>query len=313
MDKSLPVLIIAFLREKKTLTLLESLALMGARKIYVSMDRGRNVQEIDLQETFLVRLNEIGKKYQLDLKIRVLLQNQGLAVSVISAADWFFQNEDFGIILEDDLVPVEKFFDFCSENRELIEIDDSYLLISGNSFGNSSDLLEPTYVNYPLIWGWATTRSKWKQMKDEITIRNYFSWKILSHPGKSGYFITGLLRARRGKIDSWAVPLASRMYFGKYKCLIPPTNLVANSGDDENSTHSNSNDWTLDQPIKFLSSANYQVENVHYSPELNRIIEKAIYGIRWYHLFGPINSLFFDRFRKFETRQPLLDRLRQSK
>jgi hypothetical protein len=313
MTNSLPVLITAFLREAKTIALLERLATLGISNIYVSMDKGRNSQEIESQTVFLEHLKQLGREHQLDLKINVKSQNQGLAVSIITAADWFFHHENFGVILEDDLIPSEKFFEFCLENRELIETDNSLLLISGNSFGEGIRMLEPNYINYPLIWGWATSRKKWEVIKSEITIRNYFSWPALIHPSKSGFFVTGLLRARKGKIDSWAVPLASRMYFGHYKCLIPPSNLVANNGNDVNSTHSNSNDWMLNHPIQYIENANYHVKKVHFSRLHNKVIEREIYGIRWFHVFGPLNAFFFDRYRKFQTLLPLLDRLRQSK
>ena len=31
----------------------------------------------------------------------------------VSATNWFFENEDYGIILEDDLVPDKSFFEYC--------------------------------------------------------------------------------------------------------------------------------------------------------------------------------------------------------
>jgi hypothetical protein len=312
MDKSLPVLITAFLREEKTLALFESLALMGTHRVYISMDKGRDSEEISRQNILLEKLQELGDRYQVFLKIRVNLRNQGLAVSVMTAADWFFQQEEFGVILEDDLVPSRKFLDFCLDNREIIESHGSCLFISGNSFESKSGILEPSFINYPLIWGWATTMQKWQLMRNEILMKRYLSWKAILKPGKLGYFATGLMRARRGRIDSWAVPLASRMYLANYTCLTPPSNLVSNNGDDDNSTHSNSNDWTLNQPVELFSNANYHVKKINRSLEQNRIIERDVYGIRWYHIFGPLNSLFFDRFRKFESLKPLMDRLRES-
>ena len=313
MDNYLPVLITAFVRDIKTLELFEKLALLGTTRIYLSVDKGRNSREHDLQKSLINQIEILGAKYKIDLKIRVEPRNQGLAVAVINALDWFFEQEGFGVILEDDLLPSEQFFDFCLKNREVIEFDDSCLLISGNSFGSNTEILEPSFVSYPLIWGWATTKQKWQQIKSEITLRNSFSWKVFSHPGKLGYFLTGLLRSRKGRIDSWAVPLASRMYLGNFKCLIPPSNLVANNGDDENSTHSNSSDWTLNHPVQYLREAKYYVPKVRYSSDQSLIIERTIYGIRWYHAFSPVYAFFFDRFRKFETRLPLLDRLRLSK
>jgi hypothetical protein len=308
----LPVLITAFLRVEKTLTLLERLALLGVKNIYISIDKGRDARECELQRLFLKRIKDFSEKYQIDLKIRVQTKNQGLAVSVIAAVDWLFESEDFGVILEDDLDPSHEFLVFCSENKKYLDSSSPCLLISGNSFNESNDILYPSYIAYPLIWGWATTRQKWQIMKDEITIKNYFSWRALLSPSKIGFFLTGLIRARKGSIDSWAVPLAARMYFGQYTCLIPPTNLVANSGDDEISTHSNSNDWTLNHPIRISKNALYSAQTSRFSSVHNKFVEKSIYGIRWYHVFSPMKSYFFDRYRKTKPQTPLLDRLRES-
>ena len=51
-------------------------------------------------------------------------------------------------------------------NKNLLDSIDDLLLISGNQFhqnvGIVSDL---NWTNYPLIWGWATTRIKWNEMR----------------------------------------------------------------------------------------------------------------------------------------------------
>jgi len=312
MADGLPVLITAFLRVEKTLSLMERLVAIGVKNIYISIDKGRDERECELQTLFLIRIKDFAQKYQIDLKIRIQERNQGLAVSIITAVDWLFKSEDFGVILEDDLDPSHQFLIFCAENIKYLDSSSSCLLISGNSFYKGGDSLCPSYITYPLIWGWATTKQKWQIMKDEITTKNEVSWRALLHPSKVGYFLTGLNRARKGLIDSWAVPLAARMYFGQYTCLVPPSNLVANSGDDEISTHSNSRDWTLNQPILVSNTVVYSAEEARFSSKQNKFVEKLIYGVRWYHVFSPLNSYFFDWHRKTKRQPSLLDRLRES-
>ena len=74
----------------------------GIKKIYAAIDGPKIGQEgSDLIES---TLKKVCAKYDLQLLIWRRKTNLGLAASVISGIDWFFNLEDEGIIVEDDLV-----------------------------------------------------------------------------------------------------------------------------------------------------------------------------------------------------------------
>ena len=52
------------------------------------------------------------------IKTRFCAENQGCQLGVSSAITWFFEQEEAGIVLEDDCVPHPDFFPYC---RELLE------------------------------------------------------------------------------------------------------------------------------------------------------------------------------------------------
>ena len=67
-----------------------------------------------------------------------------------------------GIILEDDILPRESFFGFCSELLDRYEDDPRVLAISGCNFVPPEFVTDPgpyRFSRVPHIWGWATWRA----------------------------------------------------------------------------------------------------------------------------------------------------------
>ena len=56
------------------------------------------------------------KKIDWECKVHLKFNNKNLGCkkSVINAINWFFENEESGIILEEDCIPNESFFYFCA-------------------------------------------------------------------------------------------------------------------------------------------------------------------------------------------------------
>ena len=48
---------------------------------------------------------------------KVNKSNLGCRSAVIEAIDWFFENEDFGIIIEEDCIVSQNLFNFCKQVR----------------------------------------------------------------------------------------------------------------------------------------------------------------------------------------------------
>jgi hypothetical protein len=309
--KSLPpVLVTAFLRPEKTIKLVKDLANMGIDRIYISVDGGRSPEEIQTQKLMTNQIEHISKELKLNIEIRHLNANAGLAVAVISALDWFFKNVDFGVILEDDLVPTKEFFEFCLSNKYLIETSSDCWLISGNQFSSLNNYSSsPILSKYPLIWGWATSAEKWATMRFEILNGSSVISSRKFDLIRLGFFRTGLFRARKGQIDSWAVPLSARMFMTGSTCLLPPINLVSNIGNDQASTHSSSSDWAINFPTYSGAHFNYRYGKSNFDFSADSTIEKKIYKIRFRNMFSHVYSYFFDKFRFKRDLPPLSDRL----
>ena len=67
------------------------------------------------------------------VKTRYLENNVGCGEAVSGAIKWFFENEEEGIILEDDTLPVPYFFLFAQEMLEKFRNNDLVFMISGTN------------------------------------------------------------------------------------------------------------------------------------------------------------------------------------
>ena len=82
----------------------------------------------------------------------------------------FLKNEKEGIVLEDDTVPNNSFFLFCSAMLKKYRNNHKISQICGSSFKNQKFMNEPSYFfsNYNLCWGYATWRRSIKNYDEKM-------------------------------------------------------------------------------------------------------------------------------------------------
>lgn len=176
-----------------------------------------------------------------DCKIKTLFrdENLGCKLSVSSAIDWFFDEVDQGIILEDDCLPSKSFFYFCESLLKKYEHRDEILVISGNNF-NKKKVGEADYYfsKIPQIWGWATWKRVWRELdlemstyKDEIVRRSFSNKKV------QNYWIDTFNLYKNRRIDTWDYSLTFLVFLKNGLCVCPNKNLVSNIGFGINSTN----------------------------------------------------------------------------
>jgi len=91
-------------------------------------------------------------------------QNLGCGLGPSSAITWFFENVEEGIILEDDCVPVESFFEFCELLLDYYRNIPKVMHISGNNFQDGRKRGSGSYYfsRFTHNTGWATWRRAWQ-------------------------------------------------------------------------------------------------------------------------------------------------------
>ena len=112
MSFDVPVLLLTWRRPDTTRQVLAALQPIAPCKLYVASDGPRN--EAEAQAVQATR-DLIGKHidWTCQIKTRFCSENQGCQLGVSSAITWFFEQEEAGIVLEDDCVPHPDFFSYC--------------------------------------------------------------------------------------------------------------------------------------------------------------------------------------------------------
>lgn len=242
-----PILFLIFNRPDTSQKVFDSIRDLKPKYLYVAADGPR---EGRLQEVELCRqTRDIISQVDWDCNIKTLYRktNLGCGIAVSSAIEWFFQNVEYGIILEDDCLPHPSFFPFCEELLELYKDDTDIMLISGNNFqkGMKRGLESYYFSNYSHIWGWASWRRAWikydydmkafPEFLKEKKIKNVFSdYRHIRSTLKT------LKRAFRKKYNTWDYQWNFTIWENNGLCIIPNCNLVTNIGFDLRGTHTHS-------------------------------------------------------------------------
>jgi hypothetical protein len=296
---NLAALIIAYSRPTGILNLLNSLISNGVTRVYISIDGPKNARDLKNQKIIQTVIHDYSKDKSIQIKILKQEINLGIAVAVIGAIDWFFAQEDYGLILEDDLLISSDFLNFASLCLDEYSDNPNVWMISGSQLlsGLSSES-ETIWVNYPMIWGWATWENKWKKMRSSL-IENKKTTFSKAFNYRYYYWKVGAKRVLSGKVDTWDTPLAFEFRVQNKFCILPPINLVSNIGFDALASNTTKIENGIGKPI----------QNVHkpiiltLEPEIKQVknfnlkLESEIFHIRYRHLLLPLVAFLFDNFK----------------
>lgn len=244
------ILFLIFNRPDSTFQVFEQIRQAKPAKLFIAADgpRADRVGEAEL----CAQARSVLDKVDWDCEVHTLFQDENLGCKYgpSTAIDWFFQNVEEGIILEDDCVPDPSFFPYCQELLEKYRNNPRILSVCGYNFGYSSSKTDPSYFfsRYFFASGWASWRRNIKLIDYEIKewdkidkvrfLHNRtraslvdFDWKWIKDWRRTFNDLVNL------KVDAWDY---CWLYAGfKYKMLsiFPSENLVQNIGFNEDATH----------------------------------------------------------------------------
>lgn len=182
-----PVLFCVFNRPDTTKLVFEAIRKAKPAKLYIEADGPRPHRPEDQSRCDEVR--EIVSKVDWDCDVKTLFRekNYGCQEAVVGGINWFFEQEEEGIILEDDCLPSTSFFHFCEEVLQRYRNDTRVVHINGNNY-NSPYYLKTSYTYHftyiPQVWGWATWRRSWKRFDTHMKLLPQFDhWTYFKHAG----------------------------------------------------------------------------------------------------------------------------------
>lgn len=238
------VLFLVFNRLDSTKQVFQAIRQAKPPRLYIAADGARAKKEGEAEKVKAVR-NYIMQNIDWDCEVQTLFrdQNLGCKYAVSAAITWFFENEEQGIILEDDCLPSQSFFWFCEELLEKYKDDESVYLVSGDSRGSESFGMKEDYgfCKYPMIWGWASWARVWKnydaELQDWPEQRGGLPSSISSHKHTVVFWKKTFERMYNKEIDTWDYQFSYLLLKNKAKCIVPRINLITNVGFGEGATH----------------------------------------------------------------------------
>ena len=141
-----PILFLIFNRPDTTKQVFERIRELKPKYLYIAADGARENRKNEKEKTELAREIATNIDWKCEHKILFSEKNLGCKIAVSSAIDWFFENVEQGIILEDDCVPNKSFFQFCEELLKKYKHNEEIMQINGtNILGKSK--MEASYVS----------------------------------------------------------------------------------------------------------------------------------------------------------------------
>lgn len=240
-----PILFIVFNRPKTTAKVFEEIRKIKPEKLYVGADGPRNNVDIKLCKETRDVIKNIDWECKLYTKFNKT--NLGCKKGVSSAINWFFENVEEGIILEDDCLPDQSFFPFAKELLQKYRNDERIIQICGtNPLGEWKDKRQSYFFSYyGSIWGWATWRRGWKKFDVDMALwgddrAKKFVERILA--SKMQYFFRKRVfdLSYSGKIDAWSYAWSFARLVNSGLSVVPEVNLVQNLGFGVEAIHTKS-------------------------------------------------------------------------
>lgn len=297
----LPILVLAFNRADHVTKALEPISKYKPNKIYLACDGARNNKEGEeeaVKKTRSAMLNAIN--WPCEIKTLFREKNMGCAEGVNEAISWFFDNEEYGIICEDDVVLSDDFFRFCEFLLPRYEKEDKIMQISARNTSMRNDK-DSTYIYSQVFhcWGWASWRRAWEKMDMSMSgVKNLSIQYLIKRLG----IFRGLMMMKTFKtgykhlesFNSWATRwyLSILNYDGLVIC--PGVNMAINIGLQDG-THFDADDkkrpgfdltiTPFKWPIKYNDEIKIDIKQKHYDSEyyyqnrlfgLKKIIKKGL-------------------------------------
>lgn len=245
------VLLIAFNRPDTTCIVFEAIRKVKPTRLYISLDAPREHHTNDIEKHEEVKKIVSNVDWPCDAKMLFQEKNLGCSLGPRSAFDWFFENEEEGIILEDDCLPHSDFFQFASLMLEKYRDNKKIISINGSNLGYTpSDSSSYTFSRFMNMWGWATWADRAKAIDYSLN-----EWKQNKHPKwflykrlKQHIFDTDIswyqywkhkfdLTVTSQSVTWWDWQWIFHQLKNKQLSVVPSVNLVSNIGFNKDATH----------------------------------------------------------------------------
>lgn len=240
-----PVLFIVFNRPDLTRQVLARIRDAQPKQLFIAADGPREKIEGEGDLCQQCR-NEVVNGIDWDCEVKTLFQgiNLGCGFGPVAAINWFFENVEQGIILEDDCLPSSCFFRFCEQMLNLYRNDTRVMSISGTNILSEwkASIYAYFFSYYGGNWGWATWKRAWQKFDPAMKL-----WRSDENKKYIEYILGDRTHAQRlgewfdsaiGKeSDIWDFQWFYSRLINSGLSIVPVKNLISNIGFVPEATH----------------------------------------------------------------------------
>lgn len=278
-----PILLLIFNRPDTTRLVFEQIKKIKPSKLFIAAD-GPREDRLDEKEK-CEETRKIVKQIDWPCEVheRFSDTNLGCKIGVSSAINWFFENVEEGIILEDDCLPNPSFFSFCQELLSKYRNAEKVKMISGDNFHFGKKLCGESYYfsNIPNIWGWATWKRAWQEY--DLSMKTYPDFKrnndisrVFKDKKKQKYWLKLFDSLYNSKINTWDGQWVYTIYKNNGLSITPSVNLISNIGFEANATHTKIGSVLSNIPAENLEIIIHP-ESIIVNVEIDNIVFKTIF------------------------------------
>ena len=238
-----PILLIGFNRPDYMSAQIDAIRTARPAKLYVAVDGPRDGRSGETELCQQVRECTSQIDWPCETKTLFREKNLGCKYGVSEAITWFFENEESGIILEDDCRPTVDFLRFASEMLERYQDNEKIGAVCGFNFFNLQSDKSASYhfSRHMDVWGWASWRRVWKEYDICIADNPTNVATIVNSSNASAYykrFYGAVANAVSNGLSTWDIQFSLLFLKKNYLSVVPRERLVANVGlADERATH----------------------------------------------------------------------------
>lgn len=296
-----PVLLIAFRRPELLQRVIEGLRIVRPARVYLAVDGPRRNADGDSEACASTRELAATLDWGCEVKTLFREENVGCARGVSEAISWFFETEEFGIILEEDCLADPTFFTFAAELGCRYANDERVGMIGGFApFRKNLDRASSyVFVSQPMCWGWATWRRAWMNFDllrgdsfDSSTLSRTLSKAYLPDLRAVEYWTRQVRSASLRKIDTWDYQWLYALAKVGQLCVVPTHSLTINMGFAPRATNTaHERTW-----VRSIQSAPIVFPLVHppvaLDLEAQTIINRQYFRVRRY------TSMWYSAYRR---------------
>lgn len=236
-----PTLLIIFNRSDTALQVINQLRLAAINKLYIYCDGAREEKAgefkilKEVQQTLIANID-----WPCTLVTNFKEKNEGPRLAIGHAINWFFENEEEGIILEHDCVPSPSFFTYCETLLKHYRDDERIMHISGDNFQFGKTIGDGSYYFSKIthIWGFATWKRAWKYYDVDMKLYPEFKKEnrindIVFHKRSVKFWNEIFEKTYQKKLQTWDYQWNFAMWCQNGLSILPNKNLVSNVGFDK--------------------------------------------------------------------------------